>query len=252
MKKTKKTNTIQGERLKECLKASKLTQKELSEITSYTVQHINNIANSRRTMTREAAHAFAEVLHVDEGYLLGDSEYKTLKERVSVITDKGRKGMSAVLVYLESIGLEFKPHQFIHCNLDELYRNIRVLAPYMDTTSLEQLKKEYDFTLDQEDFFKKYSSKDFTIKLASLPLNKPLQVNDLIKGTSTPDSGLYLVESEYPESQNITQADYDISVSFEVYYNGNLAKTISEKELQDFIRILDSYTNCTIENILLK
>ena len=90
MKKSEKINPIQGKRLKECIKDSKLTQKELSKITPYTVQHINNIANSRRSMTREAAHIFAEKLHVDEDYLLGASEYKTSEEMHSFLKSKGK------------------------------------------------------------------------------------------------------------------------------------------------------------------
>ena len=109
MKKTEKINPIQGIRLKECIKDSKLTQKELAELTPYTVQHINNVANSRRSMTREAAHIFAEKLHVDEEYLLGISEYKTSEEMHSFTTSRGIQYMRAALDYLESIGLKLKP-----------------------------------------------------------------------------------------------------------------------------------------------
>lgn len=253
MKKCEKINPIQGKRLKECIKNSKLTQKELSKITPYTVQHINNIANSRRSMTREAAHIFAEKLHVDEDYLLGTSEYKTSEEMHSFIKSKGMQDMSAVLNYLESIGLKLKPINSLECPLTSLYKNIDILSPYIDPSSLEQLKQKYDFTLDTKDFYKKYYFEYCSVKLSSMLPDAPfLKTNDLTKGSLTLPPSDYALGNIYSGSNNIIKENYDISIYFEVYYKGDLVKTLSEHELQNFIKILDSYSICTIENILLK
>ena len=253
MKKCEKINPIQGKRLKECIKNSKLTQKELSKITPYTVQHINNIANSRRSMTREAAHIFAEKLHVDEDYLLGTSEYKTSEEMHSFIKSKGMQDMSAVLNYLESIGLKLKPINSLECPLTSLYKNIDSLSPYIDPSSLEQLKQKYDFTLDTKDFYKKYYFEYCSVKLSSMLPDAPfLKINDLTKGSLTLPLSDYALGNIYSGSNNIIKENYDISIYFEVYYKGDLVKTLSEHELQNFIKILDSYSICTIENILLK
>lgn len=253
MKKSEKINPIQGKRLKECIKDSKLTQKELSKITPYTVQHINNIANSRRSMTREAAHIFAEKLHVDEDYLLGSSEYKTSEEMHSFLKSKGMRNMSVVLNYVESIGLKFKPINSLYCSLTTLYKNIDHLTPFIDPSSLEQLKQEYDFTLDLKNFYKKYYFQYCTIKLsAPLPNTPFLRTDDLIKGARTLPPSDSLWDDIYIGPKNIIKENYDISIYFEVYYKGNLVKTISEQGLQNFIKILDSYTICTIENLLLK
>lgn len=253
MKKTEKINPIQGIRLKECIKDSKLTQKELAELTPYTVQHINNVANSRRSMTREAAHIFAEKLHVDEEYLLGISEYKTSEEMHSFTTSRGIQYMRAALDYLESIGLKLKPINSLHCSLTTLYRNINDLTHYIDSSSLEQLKHKYDFTLDTEDFYSKYFSQDCTVKLSHpLPDTPFLQSDSLIKGSQTLPPSDAPWSGFYTGSRNVLGANYDVSIYFEVYYKGNLVRKLSEEGLQNFIETLDSYSICTIETILLK
>lgn len=181
MKKCEKNKPNTGEKIKRMYKEFKADTKELSKITPYTVQHINNIANSRRSMTREAAHIFAEKLHVDEDYLL-TSEYKTSEEMHSFIKSKGMQDMSAVLNYLESIGLKLKPINSLECPLTSLYKNIDILSPYIDPSSLEQLKQKYDFTLDTKDFYKKYYFEYCSVKLSSMLPDAPfLKTNDLTK-----------------------------------------------------------------------
>ncbi len=204
-------------------------------------------------MTREAAHIFAEKLHVDEDYLLETSEYKTSEEMHLFIKSKGMQDMSGVLNYLESIGLKLKPINSLECPLTSLYKNIDSLSPYIDPSSLEQLKQKYDFTLDTKDFYKKYYFEYCSVKLSSMLPDAPfLKINDLTKGALTLPLSDYALGNIYSGSNNIIKENYDISIYFEVYYKGDLVKTLSEHELQDFVKILDSYTICTIENLLLK
>lgn len=77
-----KLNNKGGKRLLATLKEKKMSQVELAELTNYTVQHVNNIIRGKRNMSRDAAHEFAKVLQVDEEYLLCESDYKNLFEKV--------------------------------------------------------------------------------------------------------------------------------------------------------------------------
>lgn len=163
------------------------------------------------------------------------------------------KNMNIILNYLESIGLKFKPINSLFCSLTALYKNIDHLAPFIDPASLEQLKHKYDFSLDYKDFFKKYFSEHHAVKLsAPLPDTPFLQTDALIKGSLTLPPSDTLFDTIYTGPKNIIKENYKISIFFEVYYKGNLVKTISEQELQNFIEILDSYIICTIENLLIK
>lgn len=83
MKKSKKSTTEGGNRLQECLKEARMTQIELAELTNYSQQHINNIITGKRNMSRDAAHRFAQVLEIQEGYLLCETAYKTFSDRLS-------------------------------------------------------------------------------------------------------------------------------------------------------------------------
>lgn len=77
----KELNPEQGNRLRECLKDKRMTQKELSEKSGYTPQHINNIIGGTRNMSQESAEIFANILEVSKEYLLCRNNYKTAKER---------------------------------------------------------------------------------------------------------------------------------------------------------------------------
>lgn len=83
MKNKKKTNNLQGDRLRECLRDANITQIQLSRLTNYTVQHINNIVTGKRNMSVESARAFSKKLGVSEEYLLGESNYKTIYDEIN-------------------------------------------------------------------------------------------------------------------------------------------------------------------------
>ena len=98
-----------------------------------------------------------------------------------------------------------------------------------------------------------------TINLSTMAL-KVIEVEEELKEWAkrvgieivTKDNGSDPSSVMYEACDKALKENYDISIYFEVYYKGDLVKTLSEHELQDFIKILDSYTICTIENLLLK
>ena len=63
-------NNEQGRRLRECLRDKTMSQKELSEKSGYTPQHINNVIGGTRNMSSQSAEVFANILEVRKEYLL--------------------------------------------------------------------------------------------------------------------------------------------------------------------------------------
>lgn len=96
-----KIQTIQGERLRECLEEKKMTQVELSEITHYSKQHINNIITGKRNMSLSSASTFANILGVLADYLLGNCSYKTNSERRSQTNEDRQKQAETLYSFFE-------------------------------------------------------------------------------------------------------------------------------------------------------
>ena len=78
----KELNIKRGQRLKECREERNLTQNELALLSHCTPQSISYIENGRRGMSRDLAHIFAQELHVDEEYILCESNFKTYKDEI--------------------------------------------------------------------------------------------------------------------------------------------------------------------------
>lgn len=81
-----------GNRLRDCLKDSNLTQKQLAELTGYTPQYISNIIVGKKKLSIEAARNISRKLNVREKYLLCEDDYKTegemWKKRHELFNDK--------------------------------------------------------------------------------------------------------------------------------------------------------------------
>lgn len=97
--------TIQGERLKECLKEKNITQVTLAKEANYSVQHISNIIRGVRGMSIEAAQAFSEILDVLPDYLLGKCDYKRNSEYQKTEYDDLEKRCDIINDFLAMNGL---------------------------------------------------------------------------------------------------------------------------------------------------
>lgn len=73
-------NKTCGQRLKECRKEKKYTQKQLAKHISVSVQQISYIENGRRGLTTANAKAFGELLNVRPDYLLCKNDFKSQNE----------------------------------------------------------------------------------------------------------------------------------------------------------------------------
>lgn len=106
-KKVKKEQCIeQGIRLKKCLKARKMSQKEFAGIVGFTEQYVSNMVNGQG-ICDENIDTFAEVLQVSRDYLSLKSRYATKDEFMSDLMDQ-QKLDTASLEFLESFGYTFE------------------------------------------------------------------------------------------------------------------------------------------------
>lgn len=76
MKSKTEINPECGLRLKEVLNQKKISQLELSKLSSFTPQYISYIIQGLRPMTVSAANAFAKALNIRQEYLLCEDNYK--------------------------------------------------------------------------------------------------------------------------------------------------------------------------------
>ena len=104
MKKGQKSTAESGKRLKELLDEEKMTQVELAELTNYTPQHIHNIIKGHRNMSREAAHSFANIFGIDEGYLLCEIDHKNLSESIKAIRNNSSNKFNNLDNLIELLG----------------------------------------------------------------------------------------------------------------------------------------------------
>ena len=73
-----------------------------------------------------------------------------------------------------------------------------------------------------------------------------LRTEELAKGLINEQS-LYV---DCSDKRNLIRENCEIALYFKIYYNNKFVRTISENNLQDFVKKLDAYTKCTIETIL--
>lgn len=80
MKTKKELNPNQGKRLKECIIAKGISQKELAEKSGYSEQYISYIVRKKKNMSSDSAKVFAEILDVDAEYLLCETDDKNFAD----------------------------------------------------------------------------------------------------------------------------------------------------------------------------
>lgn len=101
----KELNPEQGKRLRECLKNKRMSQKELSEKSGYTPQHINNIIGGTRNMSQESAEIFANILEVRKEYLLCKDDFKNFNSIAKYVFNQLDNSNEAVVTLLGFAGL---------------------------------------------------------------------------------------------------------------------------------------------------
>ena len=101
----KKLNNEQGNRLRECLNAKGMTQKQLAEKSGYTPQHINNVIGGTRNMSPQSAEVFAEILEIRKEYLLCQDNFKTFNTITEYVCKSLDASNDAIITLLNFAGI---------------------------------------------------------------------------------------------------------------------------------------------------
>ena len=84
-------NQKTGFRVRECRKATKMTQKDLAAKVNITAQHLYNIESGKRTLTADLAKSIGSALNVWDQYLLCKNDFKTYEElQTNIDLEKSR------------------------------------------------------------------------------------------------------------------------------------------------------------------
>lgn len=114
-------NPEQGKRLRECLKDKRMSQKELSEKSGYTPQHINNIIGGSRNMSQESAEVFANILDARKEYLLCMDDFKSYDSISQFLCDKINREVAAGKSLMAECGIELMESVIVDENLNIMY-----------------------------------------------------------------------------------------------------------------------------------
>lgn len=153
----KHTKNIEcGLRLKDCRKNKGLTQEKLATLSNYSVQTVSYIENGTRNMSREAAHAFSQILEVREEYLLCEDNSKTIEEKFAFESyetfkaEQIEKALHSIgcweyikygdliehfenseIVNIEKIILSISDNEFVTCSEAKYYELLNDIREYM-------------------------------------------------------------------------------------------------------------------------
>ena len=150
MKKKRELNTNQGKRLKECIEAKKMSQKELAKKSGYSEQYISYIANKKKNMSLESAKMFADILDVDAEYLLCETDCKNFTDWLNkgIEEEKERKSRaneaSISLLKANGISIDFFIKEYHNKKYDILENGSGVTIKTVDGYDPGELDYEAD------------------------------------------------------------------------------------------------------------
>ncbi|WP_460644493.1 helix-turn-helix domain-containing protein [Lacrimispora brassicae] len=136
-----------GNRLRECLDNSSITQKQLAEDTGYTPQYISNIIVGKKRLSAEAARCISKILHVRVEYLLCEDDYMTNQhwwsKRHELFENQGN-----ILESLVSLAGYRRVCEYI-ANFQELGLDRVVYGPFQEGENIEhRIPDYYDSKMD--------------------------------------------------------------------------------------------------------
>lgn len=98
-------NKEPAKRLKTLLQELKMKNSELAEATGYTPVYISNLVTGNKPMSSEAARCIAEALHINQEYLLGESDCKTIYDQYVSDAEMTSSMSDVMTAYFASCGL---------------------------------------------------------------------------------------------------------------------------------------------------
>ncbi len=178
----KELNKEHGKRLRECLIDAGMTQKELAEKANYTPQFISNVIKGKRNMSLQSAEIFAEILHVQAGYLLGTDVIKTsdslAANRVSARVARNcalQNVLSSFNVHIYEAIVDIKTPEGKHIT-DHINPPEHFISPhFIIGEKVEQIYNSIFSWLDPHEDYEDYEKMD--IPKDSIILNFQLKIN---------------------------------------------------------------------------
>lgn len=143
-----------GKRVAECRKEMGYSQEQLiEEIIALpenngkprNEKQISYIESGSRTLSIEYAHLIAKVLHVNESYLLGESEYKTDSDHIKAVAQSTTNEDIACYALMKALG-----YKFINLKISQdgtktsMHRRFKYLRINTDDTDEQILEKAHD------------------------------------------------------------------------------------------------------------
>ena len=118
---------LSGKRLNEERKRLGITLDQLGEKVGYTAPYISKIENGVRKLSPDALEKFANLFNVRHQYLEGSDDMRTFKDW----EERQISENEALLDYLSSIGLSFRPCYVWNASLFAAAMGYQIVAPYL-------------------------------------------------------------------------------------------------------------------------
>lgn len=236
-----------GQRLKQLAKEHGLTREDIGEIINYSCGHISRFYNGIIEIPDSAAQILSKLWNIRPEYILCEDDFKTDEEMYLYVNESSIQDMKAAMSYLQTLGIELRPHTILSCPLTELYKHFSQLKDHIKTSEIQRLQDNYNFGLPQKEFFKTYFHEECNIELSSPIPGIPFLCAEDISKTAVQEDTFFISVSD---SNNPIGTNCTISLYFKVYYRNKFIRTVSLCDLQEFIKKLDAYSKCTIETIL--
>lgn len=116
--KTQKSNTLQGNRLKECRLERHLTQEQLAEAANLSKQHISYVECGKRSLSLDTVRSIAKILKVRESYLLCEDEFKTDSDQYIKEVHDDNHITKCLFNLLEALGYSVKKKAATYKDID--------------------------------------------------------------------------------------------------------------------------------------
>ena len=245
----KKLNYKCVERLKQCIEESHMTQKELSERTSYTAQYISNIIHGKRNASSDALITFAKALNVRKEYLLCEDDYKTAEDERKALRISDIESIGSALSYIKSLGYTLRSEYIATASILMLHPIFRKTKDFIIKDDFERLNKKYDFSLTHEKFVQLYGvEQEISDESFRVNADFPGLPNSL---NSRSNYANFFCVSAFFEPCCERLYFCTVNPVYKLYKDNQYIKSIFHRELLRFLDILDNFTKCTVENILL-
>lgn len=247
-----------GKRLKNEAHKRGWTNEKMAEFLSYSSpKQISPFYSGKSKLSDDRYAKLAKEWGLREEYLKGDDDWKTDAEMLEYAHIDDINSFNACKEYLKTIGIIIKPTMFISIEITTLYKHWDLLRTYFSEKVVNELKLEYDFSLNRDCFLEKYR---FSEKYLNIPLLRPYDstnVNfDAIGKKTFPESNAYQLEEEDRKKliyfSGNTSGIYDASYEIEclIYYDNRLFARLDINDLRKFMTKLDSFAKFAVETIM--